>query len=140
MSSRLVLADTSAWISHLTGQGQRASAAMGELLRAHRVAVNEIIRLEVLTGAKDEAQYAELDDGLRGVHLLPISGAVWGRAERLRLELRRRGHLVPVPDALIASCALLYDCEVLHADRHFDMMARLTPLRIHRASDPLRNL
>ena len=134
MSSRLVLADSSAWVSHFTGQGNTASAAIGELLRAHRVAVNEVIRVELLTGAKDEAQYAELDDALRGLHLLPISGAVWGRAERLRFELRRKGHVVPVPDTLIASCALLYDCELLHADRHFDTIARLTPLRIHRAT------
>ena len=134
MSSRFVLADTSAWVSHLTGEGNSASAAIGELLRAHRVAVNEVIRLELLTGAKDEAQYAELDDALRGLHLLPISRALWGRAERLRFELRRKGHVVPVPDALIASCALLYDCELLHADRHFDMIARRTPLRIHRVA------
>ncbi len=134
MSSRLVLADSSAWVSHLTGQGNTAAAAIGELLRAHRVAVNEVIRLELLTGAQDEAQYAELDDALRGLHLLPISGAVWGRAERLRFELRRKGYIVPVPDALIASCALLYDCELLHVDRHFDMITRLTPLRIHRAT------
>ena len=134
MSNRLVLADSSVWVSHFTGQGHTASAAIGELLRAHRLAVNEVIRVELLTGAKDEAQYAELDDTLRGLHLLPISGAVWGRAERLRFELRRKGHVVPVPDALIASCALLYDCELLHADRHFDTIARLTPLRIHRAT------
>ena len=130
MSSRLVLADSSAWVSHLTGQGNAAAAAVAELLRAHRVAVNEVIRVEVLTGAKDEAQYAELADALYGLHALPISGAVWGRAERLRFELRRKGQVVPVADVLIASCALLYDCELLHADRHFNMIARLAPLRI----------
>jgi len=134
MSDRLVLADSSAWVSHFTGQSHRASAAIGELLRAHRVAVNEVVRVELLTGAKDEAQYAELDDALRGLHLLPISGAVWGRTERLRFELRRKGHVIPVPDVLIASCALLHECELLHADRHFDMIARLTPLRIYRAT------
>ena len=132
MSSRLVLADSSAWVSHLTGQGHAASSAIGELLIAHRVTVNEIIRLELLTGAKDEAQYAELDDMLRGLHLLPMSGAVWGRAERLRFELRRRGALIPVPDILIACCALVYDCELLHTDRHFDLIARATSLKIYR--------
>ena len=140
MSSRLVLADSSAWVSYFTGHGNTAQGAMGELLRAHRVAVNEVIRLELLTGAKDEAQYAELADALRGLHALPISGAVWGRAERLRFELRRKGHVVPVPDVLIASCALLYDCELLHADRHFNLIARLTPLRIHRTTGGTESL
>ena len=118
----------------MTGQGHAASVTIGELLSAHRVAVNEVVRVEVLTGAKDEAQYAELADALRGLHALPISGAMWGRAERLRFELRRKGHAVPVPDVLVAACALLYDCELLHADRHFDAIARLAPLRIHRAT------
>lgn len=133
MSSRLVLADSSAWVSHLTGQRAAISEAMGELLRDHRVAVNDVIRMEVLTGALNEAQYAELADLFQGVHLLPLSGAVWRSAERLRFELRQKGHLVPVPDVLIASCALIYDCELVHADRHFDVIARVTPLRVHQA-------
>lgn len=101
-----------------------------DLLRTHRVATNEVVRLEVLTGAMDEAQYAELADTFEGLHVLPLSGAIWKRAERLRFDLRRRGHLIPVPDVLIACSALIYGCELLHADRHFDLMARFTPLRI----------
>lgn len=131
MSSRLVLADSSAWVSHLTGQRTAASAAIDDLLRVHRIAINEIVRLEVLTGVLNESQYAELADTFLGLHVLPISDAIWRRAERLRFELRQQGHLVPVPDVLIASCALLYGCELLHADRHFDVVARLTPLRVH---------
>lgn len=131
MSSRLVLADSSAWVSHLTGQRAGISAALGDLLRAHRVAVNDVVRLEVLTGALNESQYAELADAFQGLHVLPLSEAIWRRAERLRFELRQKGHLVPVPDVLIATCALIYDCELLHADRHFEMIARMAPLEVY---------
>lgn len=134
MSDRLVLADSSAWISHLSGQRTAVSSAMGELLRVHRIAINAVIRLEVLTGALHEAQYGELAEAFRGLHALPLSDAIWSRAERLRFDLRRNGHLIPVPDILIAACALLYDCELLHADRHFDVIARVTPLRVHHAT------
>lgn len=131
MSSRLVLADSSAWVSHLSGQRTAVSAVLGDLLRVHRIATNDVIRLEILTGALNESQYAELADTFLGLHVLPLSDAIWRRAERLRFELRQKGHLVPVPDVLIASCALIYECELLHADRHFDMVARVTPLRVH---------
>jgi len=134
MSSRLVLADSSAWVSHLSGQRTAISAAIGDLLRVHRIAINDIVRLEVLTGALHEAQYTELADTFLGLHVLPLSDAIWRRAERLRFELRQKGHVVPVPDVLIASCALIYDCELVHADRHFDVIARLTPLRVHQAT------
>ncbi len=107
---------------------------MADLLRVHRIAINDVVRLEVLTGALNEAQYAELADTFLGLHVLPLSDAIWRRAERLRFELRQKGHLVPVPDVLIASCALIYDCELVHADRHFDAVARVTPLSIYQVT------
>jgi len=116
----------------LTGERATTSEVIGQLLRLHRIAVNDVIRLEVLTGALNEAQYAKLADTLQGLHSLPLAGAVWRRAERLRFQLRQKGHLVPVPDVLIACCALIYDCELLHADRHFDLIARFAPLKVYR--------
>jgi predicted nucleic acid-binding protein len=132
MSKRLVLVDSSAWVSHLTGQVNAAAQAIDELLLTHRAAVNAIIRLEVLTGARDEAQYAELEDAFRGLHELPLSDAIWRRVERLRFQLRQAGRLIPTPDVIIACCALVYDCELLHADRHFDLMAHSAPLKVYR--------
>ncbi|MBI4355929.1 MAG: PIN domain-containing protein [Candidatus Omnitrophica bacterium] len=131
MSRQLVLADTSVWVAHLTGRHTAVTNALQELLSAHRVAVNAVIRLELLTGARDEAQYAELDDALGGLHAVELTEAVWRQAERLRFDLRRRGRLIPALDVLIASCAMAYDCAVLHADRHFDFIARSAPLTIH---------
>lgn len=131
MSRRLVLIDSSTWISHFSQTPTRASHAIDNLLRRHLAAVNPVIRLELLTGAVHEAQYAELEEALQGLHVLPISDAVWRRAERLRFQLRQTGHLIPVPDMLIACCAMVFDCELLHADRHFTLMARAAPLRVY---------
>ena len=131
MSKRLVVVDSSVWVSHFAGPTTAASRCLDDLLRGNRVAVNSIIRVEILTGALHEAQYAELEDTLRGLRVLQLSDAVWRLAERLRFQLRQAGRLIPVPDVLIACCALLYDCELLHADRHFDWIARAAPLRIY---------
>ncbi len=134
MSERLVLIDSSIWVSHLSNRPLAAARAVQELLQSNRAAVNPIIRIEVLTGARDDAQYAELDDALRGLHHLPLSEAVLRRAERLRFELRQRGRVIPVPDILIASSALIYDCDLLHADQHFTFIAHATPLKLYRAA------
>lgn len=134
MSKRLVLIDSSIWVSHLSNPPLASARAVPELLHSDRAAVNPIIRIEVLTGARDEAHYAELDDALRGLHQLPLSEAVLRRAERLRFELRRRGRVIPVPDILIASSALIYDCELLHADQHFTLIAQTIPLKLYRAA------
>ena len=132
MSDRLVLIDSSVWISYLIGQKEALARLVKRLLLSHRVAINAIIRVELLTGARDEAQYAELEDSLKGLHFLDLTDAVWRRAERLRFELRQEGYLVPLPDVLIACCALVYNCELLHADRHFDRIAHSAAVKIHR--------
>ena len=134
MSSRLVLIDSSIWVSHLSRRPSSHSSVIGHLLESHRVATNDVIRLEVLTGALDEAHYAELADVFQGLHLLPVSGPVWQLAARLRYELRRQGHLPPVSDMLISASALVHECELLHADRHFDIIARIAPLKFYSPS------
>ena len=131
MSDRLILIDTSAWINHLTGASHAPSRAIEELLQAHRAATNAVVRVELLTGARDDTQYAELDDTLQGLHMLNISDVVWRRAERLRFELKQLGRIIPVPDVLMAACALVYDCALLHRDRHFELIAQRAPLRLH---------
>ena len=134
MSKRLVLIDSSIWVSHLSSRPLDADRAVQELLQSDRAAVNPIIRIEVLTGARDDAQYAELEDALRGLYHLPLSEAVLRRAERLRFELRRRGRVIPVPDSLIASSALTFDCDLLQADQHFTLIAHVTPLKLYRTA------
>ncbi len=131
MSERLVLVDSSAWIRYLCDRDSAYAHSVGELLVDHRVAINPVIRVELLTGARDERQYAQLEDAFGGLHTLDLTDSVWKRAERLRFELRRSGHLVPVPDAVIACCAIVYDCELLHADRPFERIARSIALKIH---------
>ena len=132
MSERLVLVDSSVWISYLLGQKEALARSVEKLLLDHRVAINAVIRVELLMGAKDEAQYAELEDSFEGLHFLELTDAVWRRTEHLRFELRQAGTVVPLPDALIACCALVYNCELLHADRHFDRIARSAAVKVHR--------
>lgn len=130
MSKRLVLIDSSAWISYLVRpkeEGEKIDALLGE----HRVAINAVIRLEILTGARDERQYRELEGSFEGLHFLELIPEVWRKAERMRFRLSQRGRVVPVADVLVASSALIYDCELLHRDRHFDQIARVESLTIH---------
>ena len=132
MSNPLVLVDSSIWIGYLSAGMARAAHTLDHLLDEHRVAINPVIRMEVLSGAATDTQYAELADRFNGLHLLPISDAIWKRAERMKFQLQRTGHTIPLPDVLIASCAIVYHCELLHLDKHFDAIARVAPLKISR--------
>lgn len=132
MNKRLVLVDSSVWVSYFLGQFPARSEILEDLLEKHGVAINPIIRVELLTGALNDDQYVELEESLQGLHALPLSPAVWRQAERLRYQLRRAGHLIPLTDVLIACSAILYNCELFHLDRHFEIISRSAPLRIFR--------
>ena len=133
MSEPLVLIDSSAWIASLTGQPQAITQEVSEnLIPSQRAAINELTRLEILTGARDDGHFAELQEQLLGVHVLPITESVWRLAERTRFALRRKGLRTSVPDIVIASCAMVYGCELFYLDEHFDFIARHAPLRVYK--------
>ena len=136
MSEPLVLVDSSAWIGYLLGHPAGPAHTVGRLLQTNRVATNAVVRVEILTGARDELQYAVLEETFDGLHELELTPAIWRHAARLRFDLRRTGHLVPLPDVVIACCAVAYGCQVFHLDRHFDRMAGALPLRIYSTTDP----
>jgi predicted nucleic acid-binding protein len=55
---------------------------------------------------------------------------IWDKASLLAFKLRRKGITVPHTDVLIAECAILEGCVLLHADRHFDIIAQHTALTV----------
>ena len=140
MSEPLVLIDSSAWIASLVGQPTGISHEISSvLIPAQRAAINELIRLEVLTGARDEAHFTELQEQLSGIHLLPVTDDVWQLAERTRFVLRRKGLRTSVPDIVIASCAMVYGCELFHLDEHFGLIAKHVPLQIYKSPRSTRS-
>ena len=135
MRKRLVLVDSSAWIHFLRAAGSHPTAsALQHILQEDLVATNWLIRLELLSGTSTDDAYQSLDEDLAALRQLDFTESLFHAASRLCWQLARRGVAVPVIDSLIAACALHYDCALLHDDRHFRLIARHAPLRLH----PLR--
>ncbi len=60
----------------------------------------------------------------------PMTVEVFLEAASLYRTARRQGYMVRSSiDCLIAACALRHDLEVLHRDRDFSALARVSPLR-----------
>lgn len=127
-----VLVDSSAWVAFFRDEACDPQHPLSPLAAEKRLATNWVIRLELLTGATSEEDYRSLEGQLRDLRDLQLTDEVWTSAARLRWILRRQGALFSVPDIVIASCAMVYDCELLHADRHFDLIAKHAPLKIYK--------
>ena len=132
MRKRLVLVDSSVWIHFLrTGDAHPTALTLQALLRQDLVATTWLIRLELLSGTPTEEAYRVLDADLAALRQLALTDTLFQAASLLRWELHRKGVVVPVVDSLIAACAISYDCALLHDDRHFRLIARHAPLRLH---------
>jgi predicted nucleic acid-binding protein len=126
MPTDLFLVDTSIWIMALRKDFQPAAKdRMEYLLIENRVAICEIIRLEILGGARTEKEFHMLKSRLNSLHHLET---MWNDACQLAFTLRHKGVVVPYTDILIASSALYAGATLLHFDRHFDLIAGITDL------------
>ena len=131
MSNNLVLIDTSAWILALRKSPSPAiKDEVDHLLAENRVAIAPMIRLELLGGTKSLSEFNRLKSRLDALHQIPTNEANWELATQLAFKLRQQGKVIPYADILIGSAAILAGCLLLHADRHFDLMAEDTKLSV----------
>lgn len=110
----LILVDKSAWV-----RGGPELTDYGELCMC------SITRLEILYSARSEADFAVLEEDLAAYRDLAVDRATLAAAEATQFELAAGGeHRVPLPDLIIGACAQQHGADVLHLDRHFDLLAR----------------
>jgi predicted nucleic acid-binding protein len=117
------LADTSAWNRSTATRDRWA-----ELLGANRLAICAPIRLELLYSARSRAEFTGLRDDLAALPELPLDRYAIALAERTQVALAATSqHRGPkVIDLLVAGVAEASGAILLHYDRHFDAIARVT--------------
>jgi predicted nucleic acid-binding protein len=119
------LADTSAW--HRSSEPEVAER-WAALLEFDEIALCAPVELEILFSARSKADYAIRQSELRGLALYPVVERNARRAVDTQASLAERSqHRGPTPvDLLVAAIAERADLTLLHYDRHFDAIARVT--------------
>jgi predicted nucleic acid-binding protein len=122
----LYLADTSAW--RRSHANESVALRWARLLAGRDLAVCTPLQLELLYSARDPADYSALRNELAALVTLPATPDAEAKAlttqEALATKSQHRG---PKPmDLLIAAVADVHGAVLLHYDRHFDQIARVT--------------
>jgi predicted nucleic acid-binding protein len=129
----VILVDSSAWIEFLRGSGSWANLRLRSALEeGAALACTDVVLMEVLAGAGDDAERDRLRRLLYGTEFLGVEGpADYERAAEL-YRLCRRGGETPrqLVDCLIAAVAIRNDAELLCEDSDFLAIARHAPLRL----------
>jgi predicted nucleic acid-binding protein len=117
----LYLADTSAW--------HRSIRAFDRWLEIYdALALCTPVRLELLVSARGPADYRRVSDNLLGFRHFPVDERAESVATQTQAALAERSqHRGPTPiDLLIAAIAEVNGATLLHYDRHFETIARVT--------------
>lgn len=120
----MILVDTSVWIAHLRGLQTQATAKLEAAAAQEPLLIGDLILLEVLQGALDEAHAARIERGLRRFLLVPLLDAdLARRGARNYRKLRELGVTIrKTADIIIGTFCIENHCALLHDDRDFAPM------------------
>jgi predicted nucleic acid-binding protein len=131
MPDNSFLIDTSAWLFALKRDFvPEVKNRIDLLLKNSAVVTTGIINLEIISGARTKKEFQRLKDRFNALDLIESDESIWQKACELGFNLRRKGVTVPHTDILIATCALQSGSIIVHADAHFDMMAKHAVIKV----------
>ena len=89
-----------------------------------------IIKTELLRGTKTKGEFNRLSDLLKGIAYLPVADEFWDRLSEFSFQLFRKGVSVPLTDTYISQLCIENNTPLLHRDKHFDLIATKSRLKI----------
>ena len=135
--SRVILADTSAWVEYDRATGSAVDRRLTDLIATDGpVAISEPILMEVLAGARTDEREADLRRLLLRFDLCSFDAATdFDAAVRIYRRCRKAG-ITPrrMVDCMIASVAWRREVKLLAYDVDLDRVARLVGIELDEAS------
>ena len=124
----MILVDTSVWIAVF---GKRPLFRLEDAVEFDEVATCLPVIQEVLQGFREERAFRVARDAMCALPVIesPMEESLFIEAAQLYRAARRQGLTVRSSvDCLIAACALRHDLPVLHRDRDYELLSRVSPL------------
>ncbi len=128
----MIVVDSSVWIANLRGIDIAPVDRLRALADDDQIIVGDLILLEVLQGARDDAHAGHMERHLRRFDVVSmLDDALAVRAAGYYRSLRSRG-VTPrkTADLIIGTFCIAWDYRLLHADRDFDPMVEYLGLRL----------
>lgn len=100
-------------------------------VKSGRVLVCDLVILELTRLTPNQARAREVTERLAAFESLPMPDALWPHARQLQVSLAGSGdhRRVPPVDLLIAGAAELASVPLVHYDRDYERIARVSALR-----------
>jgi predicted nucleic acid-binding protein len=128
----LIVVDSSVWIAHFRQSDDPAVGRLRSVDDPSDVVVGDLILLEVLQGARDDAHAHLIERNLREFRVVSmLDDTLATKAARNCRFLRGKGITMrKTIDMIIGTYCIEQNCALLHSDRNFDPMVEHLGLRI----------
>jgi predicted nucleic acid-binding protein len=125
------LLDTGVWTWARDRRFPQLAAWFNAQVTAGRVLVCDVVILELIRLTPNEARAREVASRLDAFESLPMPAALWSRTRHLQALLARNGdhRRVPPIDLLIGATAEAADVPLIHYDRDYERIAKISSLR-----------
>jgi predicted nucleic acid-binding protein len=128
----MLLVDTSVWIEVFR---KPAGVRLDRVVDFDDVVTCLPVVQEVLQGFRNEQAFQTARNAMYALPMIasPMSQQVFDTGIDLYRRARRAGYTVRSSvDCLIAACAITHSMPVLHKDRDFDLLAKISTLEVRR--------
>jgi predicted nucleic acid-binding protein len=118
MDGSPVLADSSYYI-RMMRLGRDPLQGLSALAQTQDLAVCGVIQCEVGRALRSPSIHRRFHTFWDSLIQIPTDKSLWREVEDLLCRLDKTGRIIPLPDAVIACCALRFRATVLTWDHHF---------------------
>ena len=116
---------------HLNSAEGLIVSELAKLISESRVCLLGLVRQEVLSGIKTDAQFMRLRNFLRAFQDIEISVEDHESAAEASNRCQAKGITVSVVDALICTVAINREFTVFTIDNDFKFLASILPVQLH---------
>ncbi|MBI2982306.1 MAG: PIN domain-containing protein [Deltaproteobacteria bacterium] len=125
------IVDTSVWIDFFRGDLRKTLLEfLTEQIQLRLAVLTDIIRHEILVGARSDSHYRELQRLLGPLECLRISEDELHHFDSFGWDLRRKGFKGKYTDSSIAFLSHRHGIPLLTLDRYFYLLARSRVIRL----------
>lgn len=128
-----ILVDTSVWLEFFRVEASPYAQALDQILEEGRVCTTNLIKAEIIPGARTPKQFRELKEYFDALPLATEPALLWEEIMEVQFRLKRRGiNGISIPDLMIAVVANANGKVIFTKDNDFQLIQRGLPVELLR--------
>jgi len=126
-----ILVDTSVWIDFFEIKDSPFAELLDHLLEEEAVCTANLIKAEIIPGAKTKREFDFLYDYFNALSLATEPDDLWDRIIQYQFLLKSKGiHGISIPDLIVIAVAIHNDKVIFSKDKHFKLAEKVLQFKM----------